>query len=190
MIIKKVFLDLDGVLSNLMKSVINIFGENRNKEVYYLHESYGLSEERFWELIYDYDENFWFNIEPYEWADDIYRKVSKYDVYILSSPAPHYQCFSNKFKWVCKYFPDLYKKCYFVNKKEFLAKPDSLLVDDNDDNIEKFIENGGHGILFPQDWNKNRDIVDKMDYFYKQFDLLKNKEKNINYIIEKKYNWI
>ncbi len=38
--------------------------------------------------------------------------------------------------------------------KSLLAGPDTLLIDDKDENITEFRAGGGHGILVPRPWNK------------------------------------
>ena len=49
--------------------------------------------------------------------------------------------------------------------KWICARPDQLLIDDNDTNIDNFRDRGGHGILFPQPWNRNHGLVeDRMGY--------------------------
>jgi 5'(3')-deoxyribonucleotidase len=39
-------------------------------------------------------------------------------------------------------------------RKELLAVESAVLIDDNEDNIEKFVSAGGSGVLWPRRWNK------------------------------------
>ena len=49
--------------------------------------------------------------------------------------------------------------------KWICARPDQLLIDDNDGNVESFRERGGQAILFPQPWNLNHRLCgDRMGY--------------------------
>ena len=49
-------------------------------------------------------------------------------------------------------------------QKYLLAKPDVVLIDDQHKNIDLFREHGGQAILFPQPWNENYAITDRIGY--------------------------
>ena len=38
-------------------------------------------------------------------------------------------------------------------RKHFCARPDALLIDDSDHNVEAFLAHGGQAILVPRPWN-------------------------------------
>ena len=42
---------------------------------------------------------------------------------------------------------------YSLRRKHFCARPDALLIDDGDHNVEAFRANGGQTILVPRPWN-------------------------------------
>lgn len=54
--------------------------------------------------------------------------------------------------------------------KSCLAHPDSILIDDCDENVDKFNDAGGKAILVPQDWNSsyklfdNNNVAEKVEY--------------------------
>jgi hypothetical protein len=56
-------------------------------------------------------------------------------------------------RFLHRHFGVKFNKFILTSCKEHLASG-SVLVDDSDKNIEKWENNGGVGILFPQYWNK------------------------------------
>ena len=42
--------------------------------------------------------------------------------------------------------------------KDRLAHENAYLVDDYDENVDRFSARGGVGVLFPQFWNRNHDV--------------------------------
>ena len=60
-----------------------------------------------------------------------------------------------KVEWVHRYFRTFEKRLIITQApKSLLAKPDTLLIDDRDKNIEEFIAAGGQAILVPRPWNE------------------------------------
>ena len=53
-------------------------------------------------------------------------------------------------------FPQWMHRQYAITpRKHLFARPDSLLIDDYSENIERFEAHGGHAILVPRPWNDN-----------------------------------
>lgn len=56
--------------------------------------------------------------------------------------------------WVRRYLGEFVGNLNFVEhkgKKKWFATPTSILIDDTNENVQQFIENHGHGILFNND---------------------------------------
>jgi hypothetical protein len=43
--------------------------------------------------------------------------------------------------------------CMFGSAKHLMAKPDVLLIDDLQKNVDKFIDAGGQAVCVPSNWN-------------------------------------
>jgi hypothetical protein len=52
--------------------------------------------------------------------------------------------------------------------KHLLAKPDVALIDDRHGNVRSFREHGGRAVLFPQPWNANHHVEDRLPYVMSQ----------------------
>ncbi|MEC9490075.1 MAG: hypothetical protein UMU04_03940 [Halanaerobiales bacterium] len=66
-----------------------------------------------------------------------------------------------KLKWLKDRFG---KEIYFTYHKHYIADRYSLLIDDHDRNIDNFEDWGGKGVLFPQIWNRNYGIENRIEY--------------------------
>lgn len=114
---------------------------------------WGISDEVFWAKL-EQTPNFWLNIEMYPWAMDMYNKFTKvYDVYICSSPSRDPNCWAQKIEWLAQNMKIKSSRVILTNHKYLLAKENTTLIDDSINNIIKFQEHGGQGILFEQPWN-------------------------------------
>jgi hypothetical protein len=64
-------------------------------------------------------------------------------------------CLAGKYQWITEHFPPfLHRSFSMTPMKHFCATPESLLLDDCDENVEKFRAAGGQAILMPRPWNK------------------------------------
>jgi hypothetical protein len=80
--------------------------------------------------------------------------VGKPNVCLLTSPTIDPECLAGKLEWIHANLPDFLHRQYLVGPpKHFCARPDTLLIDDNDKNCAAFREAGGHAILVPRPWN-------------------------------------
>ena len=68
---------------------------------------------------------------------------------------------TGKALWVQSHLPE-YSKRFIISTapKSLLAKPDTLLIDDKDENVEEFVKAGGYGILVNRPWNKGYERAD------------------------------
>lgn len=161
--INKVYLDMDGVLANFHKGVYDIFKQSYKYDI-------SLSTWNFWESWDEQttredvnnkcDTNFWANLD---WMHDgcgIFEEIVKYfnveQIYILTNPVVGGAgTATGKMLWVEKHLPEFVKRIIITQApKGLLAKPNTLLIDDNDSYVEEFIVAGGDAILVPRPWNK------------------------------------
>ena len=102
---------------------------------------------------------FWDSLEWMHDGHDILREVTKYfkaeQIYLLTYPMPNVESATGKWMWVQKHLPEYYKQTIITQvPKSLFAKPDFLLIDDKNENVEDFIAAGGDAILVPRPWNK------------------------------------
>jgi len=175
---KIIYLDLDGVCTNFIKSAI--YANNLNYEktvekwkseyigVFEACKVFGISNKIFWENIEKNGESFWADMETYSWFDNLYNSLKSVgEVFFLTSPSLSPYSLSGKLKWMQKKLGKNFKNYIITPNKHLLASKNSYLIDDYPKNIEKFNNAGGNGILFPQYWNCSKVVVDKTDYIMK-----------------------
>ncbi len=124
---------------------------------------------------------FWNSITREVWAgapksrefqfilDHSTQLVGEENVCLLTSPTIDPDSLAGKLEWIHKNTPRWMHRQFLVGPcKHFCARPDSLLIDDSDDKVNKFREHGGHAILVPRPWNSLRD-TDTMRHLTSEF---------------------
>jgi hypothetical protein len=62
-----------------------------------------------------------------------------------------------KKQWIRRYLPEEMWNNYLIGPpKHLCASPDALLIDDVEENVDKFRAYGGRAVLFPRPWNRLR----------------------------------
>jgi 5'(3')-deoxyribonucleotidase len=172
---KNIYLDMDGVCSNFIKSCILANNLNYNETInlwiskykgeFSAYKVFNITNNEFWKNIEKAGEEFWSEMEVYPWFNELYTELSKLGkVIFLTSPSQSPTSLSGKLKWLHKEFNSGFKDYIITPQKHLLANKDSVLIDDFPQNIESFIGSGGNGILFPQFWNSKDDVDDKVKY--------------------------
>jgi len=160
----KILLDLDGVLTNWEKGVCDLFGLDYGQTIdewppgeFGIEHAIGISEDEIWEKIHGVGESWWAGLEEYPWARMLYGGCCEIaDTYFVTSPSQHPSSLSGKLTWMQKFTGQDKFRNYMVGPKKYLcARPDQVLIDDSDKNINQFRERGGLGILFPRMNNSN-----------------------------------
>jgi len=137
----KIYVDMDGVLTDWEKQFERLFGVP--VETY---ESEHGKEKRY-ELVHKNSPNFYATMP---WMNDgkiLYNFIKEFPTEILSH-ATDTECKQGKEKWLSDHNVTL--KQNLVPEGEDKAKfatPDSILIDDREDNVNEFIQAGGIGIL-------------------------------------------
>jgi 5'(3')-deoxyribonucleotidase len=129
------------------------------------------SSNKFWDAL---DQTFWETIptEYYLWRmiDYLSRQVGEKNVCVASTPTLGPESLSGKLVWIKKNLPSYMRRQYMFGRDKFLlARPDTLLIDDNQDNCIQFERAGGRSILVPRPWNNLFSLLtasDPQGWFY------------------------
>ena len=133
------FVDMDGVLVDFIKGYHELTGRDITGSFH--------SDAAFWEPIDKAGYNFWMNLEWTKDGKKLWNYIKKYNPEILSAPSRQNDSRVGKHDWVKRELPDSHLILRSPeNKKEF-AKPNAILIDDRESNIDDWNKAGGIGIL-------------------------------------------
>lgn len=157
----KVFLDIDGCISNWVKGVcqacdIDLEDKDIRQTIKekdgYLDDYVG--ETTLWNSIEKGGVDFWENLELFPWSKKLYKALEEIadEFSILSSPgkftATACTACHGKVIWLDNHFNN--KENYlFGYNKSLCASDNAILVDDRKHKIDSFIKAGGHGFVWP-----------------------------------------
>ena len=162
------FVDMDGVLVDLMGGVCAKFGVPMPENPTYDLSEIGIPD--VWDYIAGEGARFWEDLPAYPWTQKVVKLAVTYaaeeNVYILSKPTVAPGCWAGKVKWVRRVLGEQWvERLILAREKWTLAAPGRLLIDDFDLNIREFQRAGGYGLTFPQPWNeKCWNTMNRMDY--------------------------
>lgn len=161
-----VFLDIDGVLADFQQGVHKALGLSYDLAHWpykkgsagwnYYKDSLGLSWDELSRLC-TFD--LWANLE---WMPDGMRildtveKLFGYpNIRLLTTPMPNVESASGKAAWVQRHLPGYSKQLIITTapKEVFAGVPNSILIDDCQDNFERWLAAGGRAQLVPRPWN-------------------------------------
>lgn len=135
-----VYCDMDGVLTDYDSAFTDLFGD-QPRNVFPV-----LGEEEVNSII-NQSSHFWYNMPWTKDGKELWSFLKPYSPLLLTTPALTVKtCKKDKVAWKDE---NLGKSTtiIFSNTKHDYASPEALLIDDNKENIEKFVRNGGLGIL-------------------------------------------
>jgi len=148
---QKVFLDVDGVLADFVGNILKECGKDSSqlkRGEYDLNESLGLDMHS---ILKNLD---WYNIpltEDYQiFLDFVKKHFKKHQIYICTKVFD-YESAKGKMKWIRKNIPGY--PFLLTDNKCRLAGKGLLLIDDCDEEVNKFRGMGGKAILVPRIWN-------------------------------------
>lgn len=161
---KHILLDMDGVIADFFTEALarcNAFkGRNpmtaeeyRQDPAFDMAGKFEMTDTEFWKAI-DCDD-FWLKLKPMPHAEDLIHYITTLRIpfYIASSPSMSPLCIPQKLQWLDQHFGIKSTQCMFGSAKFLMAKPENLLIDDLDHNVDKFISHGGRAVLLPSNWN-------------------------------------
>lgn len=172
-----IFVDYDSVLVSFEKAAFKLFNKEYIEELYPkehdIANGIGVSSEEFWQAVDSAGVTFWAYLEKYTWSDELINLVKQHckdnntDWRILSAPSLNSTCAMGKVESFQYYFGYHFRKYILApaaDKPLLCHSSDDILIDDRESTIIAWREKGGKGILFPQPWNSNRDIKDRLKY--------------------------
>ncbi len=177
---KKIWIDLDGVLVDWVNGVKKRFGKKDlelPKGVWDIvpYFSDKVDYHGFWTAL---DESFYENLEFTTDAMEILGMVEKAfmveNISLLTAPTNHrVDSATGKLRWIRDNLPSYWNRdAYCVCKqKELLAHSNAILIDDHSENVRKFCLAGGNAILLPRDWNEFHGR-DPIEHLKKQLNVL------------------
>jgi len=152
-------LDMDGVCCDWVTSALKTIGKPELVDkwtpgVKSLTDFTEVSYHDIWEIIDAKGSEWWRDLKEYPWFWDLYKTLNDNgDVVFCSSPCWEAASLKGKVEWLQDRFGKSYRDYILTNRKYYVAKQNSILVDDNDTQCRNFREYGGRTILFPQLWN-------------------------------------
>jgi len=161
--VRHVFVDLDGVLVDFASAACRLHGRPDLPEgdfaawprgEWRMSKVLGVTDGEFWAAIDGLGEPYWRDLAPYPWVRDLLALLPC-PFTIATSPSNLPQCAAGKVVWMRRHLGRGFRDFLIGPQKHLLARPDTLLIDDNDKKVREFREAGGLAILFPQPWNAN-----------------------------------
>ncbi len=150
--ITTIYLDMDGVTFNWLEATAKLL----NIDLFADENSYRpigerASKREIWKTIGKMGESFWSTIPVMQYGKDLYWLCKSYveDVIFLTAPSEDPASLSGKSKALREVFNCRAKDVIFANDKWRLAKPNTLLIDDNEGKINDFEKHGGQIFLWP-----------------------------------------
>lgn len=170
-----IYLDMDGVCTDFASAGIRANGRDPAQVFATWNQSFrgeflpykvtGLDRESYWEAIAQQGETFWINLHEYEWYPKLLSSLLEMgEVVFLTSGTYAPSSLSGKLTWLQHRFCNDFQGYVFTAKKYLLANPWSILIDDYEVNVTEFRQYGGKAVLFPQIWNSNCTVTNKIEF--------------------------
>lgn len=134
----EVYCDMDGVLVDFDKGYENLTGKSV-KNIF-------VSDKSFWEPLTKAGAGFWINLEWMSDGKQLWNYIEKYNPQLLSAPSRQESSKIGKKIWVRRNLPNVPLLLKAAKYKQEYASPNSILIDDRKDNIERWNAAGGIGI--------------------------------------------
>lgn len=172
--IPHLFLDLDGVLADFTRASLRLHNGEHLLENWPVGERdipkvLGISRTAYWKQIDSAGQAFWESLEPYPWFDELIALAQETAPFaLLTAPSLSPSSLAGKAAWIQKHFPKqngrIFRDFLITSQKHLLATPGRVLIDDSEAMVQSFQNAGGHGILFPQVWNKHYEVQDSIAF--------------------------
>jgi len=111
---------------------------------------------QFWD---SFDRSFWANLPPSPFllslTQVLERELGARNIIVATSPTICSECVAGKLEWIQRFLPPWLHRSYAITpRKELMAQPGVLLIDDRVENCERFVKRRGSALLVAQPWNK------------------------------------
>jgi len=155
------FLDLDGVLADFVGGICKAHNKPNPHTIgqsgdWDIPKLWGMTEEEFYRPCEF--ELFWMELELTPEARNLYHGLrcafGEDNITFLTKPTRSASAYSGKYRWIKKNFGCSSKILMGEAPKALLARPEHLLVDDYDKNVDEWRVAGGEAIMVPRPWNR------------------------------------
>jgi predicted kinase len=136
----KVYCDMDGVIVDFEHGYDRLTGRKAPG----VNSTY--NKDDFWGAITKAGKDFWADLEWMEDGQQLWNYIKQYNPTLLTAPSREESSKIGKQEWIDKNIPGTPVEFRLAHKKQELATPNAILIDDREDNIERWIEAGGIGI--------------------------------------------
>ena len=165
----RIFVDMDGVMSNWLKGCCEVCKIDSNSKEFRDAtkdgievpdiKSNNITQAEMWDKIVQIGSSWWKELDLLPWANKLHDMISKHgEVAFLSSPGnlnkfPESvaEACKGKMEWIYKYFKDT--PPILCQAKYLCASPNSILIDDSAKKVDEFIEYGGKAFLWPNQYS-------------------------------------
>lgn len=181
---QKIWLDLDGLLADFYTAALAAHGspftattwpEPGKSLLHVLGIDPTDKHNWFWPPIHA-TPGFWEEMQPFPWVHELIDLAKQYagphGVAILTGPVSGTEVERKaKMNWLAE--QRVYLEVKFEKHKGTLAKPNTLLIDDWERQVNAYIAGGGEAWLVPQPWNElHQYAADPMGYLRDRFSQL------------------
>jgi hypothetical protein len=170
-----VFVDLDGVLVDLMDGLFRLYGLTGLEGKLPRQSVTGWEPEPFvaqalgrevtrkelWGRVERAGPSFWATLHPLPWWNDVLAAAEAVgDVFLLTSPfsieanEESATCIQGKIWWVKHHLPAMARRIITTHAKGSVVHPGSLLIDDGLHNVAAARDAGAEVVLWPAAWNR------------------------------------
>jgi len=133
----KIYCDMDGVLVDFDKGYKELTGRDA---------SFDTPKEEFWEPISKAGAAFWIKLPWMPDGKQLWDYIKPYNPDLLSAPSREESSKIGKRVWVKRNIPGTKLILRSAERKQEFATPNSILIDDRADNIQRWKDAGGIGI--------------------------------------------
>jgi hypothetical protein len=149
--------DLDGVLVDSVTEMFRRFGQGKTPAV--CQGSYNTStilgiDDPWSQFGGDFFEYAAWTFDGRDLLDVVESICPVKDIFVCTTPTYESSSAEGKLRWVRANLPQYERQYVLTPYKELLAAEDSVLIDDCDENVDRFIDAGGYAILVPRAWNR------------------------------------
>lgn len=160
----RIFVDMDNVLVDFDPGACRVHGVSYDRMMaerrpgeWDMTRALGLkSHNEFWKPINEGGSQFWEELQPLPWANELIGMVSclTSDWHVITAPSLCPTSYNGKVKWLKNFFGSAFDQfCITPHKEIFAHGQHTILIDDREKNCDKFREAGGRSILFPSHGN-------------------------------------
>lgn len=168
-----VFLDIDGVLADFGGGIHEALGlpwdpnhwpYKKGPAGWVYYEELGLSFAGFDRLCtFDLWADLQWMLDGREILNIVEQLFGCANIRLLTTPMPNVESASGKVAWVHRHLPEYSKQLIITTapKETFARVPDSILIDDCQDNFDRWLAAGGQAQLVPRPWNNCYEQADR-----------------------------